>query len=115
VLRAWQAADADAVVTAYSDPGIQFWHARALTAGQARAWIDAWPGRWAKETGAGWAIAGPSGVVLGQLSLRRLDFPDGIGEVSYWVMPAARGRELASRALRALSAWAFGELGLHRI
>ena len=114
LLRPWQPADIDAVVAAYSDPAIQLWHDRSTTAAQAREWIAGWSGRWAAETGAGWAIADAS-AVLGQISLRRLDFHDAVGEVSYWVLPAARGRRLAPRALRALSAWAFGELGLHRI
>jgi RimJ/RimL family protein N-acetyltransferase len=114
LLRPWQPADVDAVVAAYSDPAIQLWHDRSTTTAQAREWIAGWSGRWAAETGAGWAIADASGV-LGQISLRRLDFHDAVGEVSYWVLPAARGRRLAPRALRALSAWAFGELGLHRI
>jgi RimJ/RimL family protein N-acetyltransferase len=118
VLRPWQRADVDAVVAAYSDPAIQLWHDRSMTEAQAREWIAGWSGRWTAETGAGWAIAGaPAGPsdVLGQINLRRLDFFDAIGEVSYWVLPAARGRRLAPRALRALSAWAFGQLGLHRI
>ena len=114
VLRPWQATDADAVVEAYGDPAIQFWHVRSMTTREARAWIEAWPSRWKEETGSGWAIATTS-AVLGQISFRRLDLFDGIGEVSYWVAPAARGRRLAPRALCALSAWAFDEFNLHRI
>jgi RimJ/RimL family protein N-acetyltransferase len=39
----------------------------------------------------------------------------GIGEIAYVVAPAARGRGLASVAVRALSAWAFSELRLERL
>ncbi len=46
--------------------------------------------RWAQESGAGWAIDGPSGL-LGQISLRRLELAEGLTEVSYWVVPAAAG------------------------
>ena len=113
VLRPWQAADAPAVAEAYSEPGIQRWHARSLDEEEARAWIESWPDRWAQETGGGWAIADESGV-LGQISLRRLNLLDALGEVSYWVLPAARGRRVAPRALCALSEWVFDELGLHR-
>lgn len=113
VLRPWQVPDAPAVAEAYAEPGIQRWHARSLDVEEAREWIGAWPERWARETGASWAIADESGV-LGQIGLRRLDLTDGLGEVSYWVLPAARGRRLAARALCALSEWVFDELGLHR-
>jgi RimJ/RimL family protein N-acetyltransferase len=39
----------------------------------------------------------------------------GIGEIAYVMAPAARGRGLASAAVRALSAWAFRELRLERL
>jgi RimJ/RimL family protein N-acetyltransferase len=39
----------------------------------------------------------------------------GIGEIAYVVAPAARGRGVASTAVRALSVWAFRELGLERL
>jgi ribosomal-protein-alanine N-acetyltransferase len=114
VLRPWQAEDAPAVAEAYADPGIRRWHVRSMTEDEARAWIGSWPGRWAQESGGGWAIADGSGL-LGQISLRRLKLPDGTGGVSYWVLPAARGRRVATRALCTLSAWAFEQLRLHRI
>jgi [ribosomal protein S5]-alanine N-acetyltransferase len=114
VLRPWRESDAPAVAAAYAEPAIQHWHARSMTADEALAWIGSWPGRWRQETGAGWAVASRSDL-LGQISLRRLSLTDGAAEVSYWVMPAARGHRVATRALRALSAWAFGQLRLHRM
>lgn len=114
VLRPWRASDAPAVAAAYSEPSIQRWHVRSMTGEEARAWVGSWPGRWAQEDGGGWAIAGASGL-LGQISLRRLNLTDGIGEVSYWVLPAARGQRVATRAVCALSAWVFDHLNLHRV
>ncbi len=114
VLRPWRAADAPAVARAYADPGIRRWHNRSMTGPEAQAWVGSWPGRWAGESGASWAIEGPSGL-LGQISLRRLDLAEGLTEVSYWVVPAARGQRIAPRALCALSAWLFDELHLHRV
>lgn len=113
VLRPWAAADADAVAQAHTDPAIQHWHARSMTRDEADAWVARWPQRWQAETGAGWAIAGDG--LLGQISLRRIDLAEGDGEISYWVLPSARGRRVASRALEAMTRWAFAELGLHRI
>jgi RimJ/RimL family protein N-acetyltransferase len=114
VLRPWRPSDAAAVVQAYSEPRIQRWHVRSMTEDEARAWIGAWPDRWAQESGAGWAIADATALV-GQISLRRLNLAEGLGELSYWVLPAARGQRVATRALCALTAWAFDELGLHRL
>jgi ribosomal-protein-alanine N-acetyltransferase len=114
VLRPWQASDAAAVSRAYSEPSIRQWHVRSMTEEEARVWIDSWPGRWAQESGGGWAISNASGLV-GQISLRRLNLAEGLGEVSYWVLPAARGSRVATRALCTLTAWAFDELKLHRL
>jgi len=114
VLRPWQASDAAAVAEAYSEPAIQYWHARSMTQDEALAWIATWPDRWQQETGGGWAIVNEAGLV-GQISLRRLDLSEGLAEVSYWVVQAARGRRIATQALSALTRWVFGELALHRV
>lgn len=114
LLRPWRPSDRPAVLAGYADPAIQRWHCRSMTAGEAGDWIAAWPDRWHAETGAGWAVT-EAGQVAGQISLRRILLADGLAEVSYWVLPAARGRRIAPRALAALAAWCFGTLRLHRI
>jgi ribosomal-protein-alanine N-acetyltransferase len=114
VLRPWQASDAPAVVEAFAEPSIRQWHVRSLTEDEARVWVDSWAGRWGQESGASWAIASPSSL-LGQIGLRRLNMTDGLAAVSYWVMPDARGRGVATRALGAVTVWAFEQLGLHRL
>jgi ribosomal-protein-alanine N-acetyltransferase len=93
VLRPWRPADAPAVVAAYRDPEIR---------------------RWRQESGCGWAAASDNGV-LGQISLRTINLDEGAAEISYWVVPEARGRRIAEQALRAVTAWSFDVLGLHRI
>ncbi|MEV0644903.1 GNAT family protein [Phytomonospora sp. NPDC050363] len=113
-LRPWRAGDAEAVAAAYDDPGIRRWHARSMSPEEAPGWIGEWRERWNAESGAGWAVADESGV-LGQIALRRLSLADGVAVISYWVLPAARGRRVAARALVGLSAWAFDELGLQRV
>ena len=113
-LRPWQAADADTVVAAYADPDIQRWHCRSMTLTEARDWVARWPARWRAETGAGWAVT-DGDQVAGQISLRRIDLAEGLAEVSYWVLPHARGRGVAGRALSTLTGWSFATLGLHRV
>lgn len=114
LLRPWHPADRPAVMRAFADPAIQRWHCRSMTEDEANAWIAAWPRRWRDETGAGWALV-YRGQVAGQLSLRRIVLAEGLAEVSYWVLPEARGRRIASRALAAVTAWSFATLDLHRV
>lgn len=113
-LRPWLPSDRSTVVAAYADPDIRQWHLRTMSNEEATDWIAHWPGRWRAESGAGWAVL-DAGRVAGQISLRRLDLPEGEAEVSYWVLPSARGRRIAPRALTLLAGWSFRTLGLHRI
>jgi RimJ/RimL family protein N-acetyltransferase len=114
VLRPWRPADAPAVVAAYGDPEIRQWHDRSMNEREALDWIASWPKRWHDESGCGWAAANDDGV-LGQISLRKVSLDEGIAEISYWVLPQARGRQVATRALAAVTTWSFDVLGLHRI
>ncbi|HEY2670578.1 MAG TPA: GNAT family N-acetyltransferase [Rugosimonospora sp.] len=114
VLRPWLPSDRPEVVAAYADTAIQRWHCRSMTGDEADSWIAAWSDRWRGETGASWAVL-DAGDVAGQVGLRRIDLSDGLAEVSYWVLPGARGRGIAVRALTAMTAWSFAMLGLHRL
>jgi ribosomal-protein-alanine N-acetyltransferase len=113
-LRPWRPADVPVLVSAYSEPEIQRWHARSLDAAEAEAWIESRAEHWEQERSADWAIADDSGVI-GRIGLRRLELADGLAEVAYWVLPRARGRRVAAKALCALSDWLFDSVGLHRI
>ena len=114
VLRPFAEGDAGALAAAFDDPEIQRWHARTVESlPEARALIARYQQAWRSETGAHWAITGPE--VLGRVALRSVDLEEGCAEVAYCVTPAARGRGAAPRAAAALSAWALGELGLHRL
>ena len=112
VLRPWRPADAPAVVRAYQDAGIRQWHVRTMSDHEAEEWVATWPERWAAETGAGWAVCDDYGL-LARMSLRPLSLAEGLGEVAYWVLPEARGRGVAPRALRAMSTRLFVHVGLH--
>jgi ribosomal-protein-alanine N-acetyltransferase len=114
VLRAWQPADAPAIVAAYSDAEIRQWHDRSMNEIEALDWIASWPKRWHDEIGCGWAASNEDRL-LGQISLRRVNLDEGIAEISYWVLTQARGRQVATPALAAVTTWWFDVLGLHRI
>jgi len=54
-----------------------------------------------------------SGELFGGIGLRSEG--DGRVEVGYWVRREERGRKVASRALRLISAWALDGLGVARV
>ena len=114
-LRPWEAGDVDAVVRAYADPTIQRWHVQVQSPVEAARWISSWPARWDAGTGADWAVTDEAGDVAGRIGFRQIDLFEGEAEVAYWVLPEARGRRIAPRALTALTRWAFEDAGLLRI
>ena len=117
-LRPWTAEDADVVATAFADPAIAEWRARQADEDDddPAAWIAGWARRWAAGSDAVWAVAGPDGdEALGYVGVRRVSGFDRSAELSYWMLPAARGGGLARRAATTATGWAFAELGLHRV
>lgn len=116
LLRPWEPADAPAFLSAYQDRETRRWHThRPTTQTQVLEWFETYRQDWRQEKGGHWAVTRNGGEVLGRIALRGLDFDDGIAGVSYWVLPAARGAGVASRALTALTTWALDEIGFHRL
>jgi RimJ/RimL family protein N-acetyltransferase len=58
------------------------------------------------------AICEPDGTFAGKAWVGFREGDTSIGYVGYWLLPAARGRGLATSAVRLLSDWAARELGL---
>jgi ribosomal-protein-alanine N-acetyltransferase len=116
LLRPWSLDDAPAVMDAYQDEAIQRWHVmRADSLAETRDWIVGWQGGWSAESDAIWAVVdAESDTLLGRAGLKHLKFSDGTADVSYWTVPAARGKRVAPRAVNAMASWAF-EAGFHRL
>lgn len=115
VLRPWRESDAEAVKTAFDCPDIQRWHVRRMDSrDEAVAWAAGWATRWDNETDASWAITEEDRPV-GQVGLRGISLFEGSAQLSYWVVPAARGAGIAVRAARALTRFSFDIVGLHRV
>ena len=114
-LRPWQASDAPTVLRAFADPDIQFWHfGRYETEPEARAWIAECARHWHAEVCASWAVTRlADDEVVGRVAIYTA-LVDGYGEASYWVLPDARGHNIAARAAIAATRWAH-DLGLHRV
>lgn len=114
--RPWEPPDAPVFFAAYQDPAIQHWHTRKpLSVGQVLQWFDDYRQAWAQETGASWAVTRGGGEVLGRVALGDMNLDDGVAACAYWVLPAARGAGVATRALTALREWALGEAGFYRL
>lgn len=116
VLRPWRVGDVDAVTAACQDPEIQRWTQVPVPYRPEDA--EGFVGSTAEETRAGggalFAVTvGEEGTLVGSIGL----FPpqDGVGEIGYWTVAGQRGRGLTAEAVRVLTDWAFGELGLHRV
>jgi RimJ/RimL family protein N-acetyltransferase len=69
--------------------------------------------RWRDGTGPTFAICDARGACVGHAFVNV--GPDRRGSVGYWLLPEARGKGLATRAVRLVSAWAFDALGLARL
>jgi RimJ/RimL family protein N-acetyltransferase len=52
---------------------------------------------------------------LGSIGLYRIDQHNRRAEVGFWLLPSARGRGLATRAVRLVTGWALESLGFHRV
>lgn len=117
VLRPWSAHDAAAVRRAFDDRDIRRWHARRMdTDAEALAWVSSWSQRWKAETDASWALVRVgTEKVMGQVGLRTVFLEAGAAQMSYWLLPEARGRGLAVSGTRAVQSWAFSHVGLQRL
>ena len=115
MLRRWRIEDVPAVTAACQDGEIARWLAlvpQPYTEEHARFYVEECIR--AAEDRRPLAIADAStGEVVGSIDMHinRLQ----TGHVGYWVAAEARGRGVATDALRALSRWAFGSLGLGRV
>jgi [ribosomal protein S5]-alanine N-acetyltransferase len=115
LLRPWQPSDVPVIIEAFSLPDIRHWHFRRIdTEPEAARWIASCAEGWRSESSATWAIVKqPQKRIVGRVCMYTA-LEDGHGEVSYWVLPEARGKGVATRACIAATRWAHA-LGLHRI
>ncbi|AIR98977.1 GNAT family N-acetyltransferase [Streptomyces glaucescens] len=56
-----------------------------------------------------------TGTILGHIGVHLIDRSMRCARVGYWVLPEARGRHVAGRALALAAHWAFTDLDLHRL
>ncbi|MGQ4514377.1 GNAT family N-acetyltransferase [Streptomyces sp. DW26H14] len=118
-LRLWRPDDAPVLVRGVADPEYRRWNTPKLlveTEAQALEWIRQRAADYERGTGCVLAITPEDrDDAIGSVGLGVLDLWMRRGMVGYWVLPQARGRGVARRALGLLTRWAFTEVGLHRL
>jgi RimJ/RimL family protein N-acetyltransferase len=89
---------------------------RPYTAGDAVRLLQVSDEGRAENVAAHFAItATETGELLGSIGLKDIDWDAGRAEAGYWVAPEARGRGVATLALRALVSWAGEHLGIGEV
>ena len=110
--------DVDAITAAVQDPAIpRFTRIPSpYRREDAVAWVGAATSAWRRGDEAGFVIVEcGTEALLGGIGVHQLHGTDGQPFVGYWVAAAARGRGVATRALRLVVGWAFGPLGLEQL
>lgn len=120
VLRPWRQDDAPAIVAAIDrDPEITAWLdliPQPYDLSDARAYVAQCTRGWSDGTAATFAVLARSdGTVVGSIGARLGDPVHLVAEVGYWVARDARGRGVATRALRLITGWLFDTVGIQRL
>ncbi len=116
VLRPWRDGDRHMLREAAVDPAlVDIGGVPRLSSEQATMGFIAHQRRLARE-GMGYPlVVDGQGAAVGAVGLWRDRMDAGRASAGYWLLPAARGRGLASRAVAALARWGLEELGLARV
>ena len=113
-LRAKARTDVDALTAACQDPEIPRW--TLVPDPYRREDALSWLAATELELDAGFAIdwlaVDEADRLLASIGLMGIDREHGTGEIGYWVAREARGRGVATRAVRLVRDWAASELGL---
>ena len=117
-LRLMADADLPAIVAACQDPEIPRWtripHPYGIE--DARGWLVQEAALRSRGEQLGLVVVGTDdGRLLGSVGVVHFDWTDARCELGYWVAREARGRGIASRAVRLLTTWIFEALPIGRV
>ena len=112
LLRASEPRDLPAIDAGMRDPDVIRWigppegSAQDVLVQNKERWAQGWPTL---------SICELDGTCVGKVWMSRPEGDSSIGSVGYWLLPVARGRGLATMAVRLLSNWAIRELGVTKV
>ncbi len=116
LLRPWTPDDAPALLLGHRDALVRHYAIDLVDdPATALATIQVLGSAWHRREGAAWAVSDAAGTVLGSVRFVLRDADLGVGGVGYWLLPEARGRGVATTAVRSSTAAVFARLGWHRI
>jgi len=120
LLRPWREADVPVNLMAFGDPVIQRFSwplTAAFTEDDAFGYFAGQQAARLRGQEVQFALAQPDDedTVLGGVSLYAIDLEQASAALGYWLAPHARGRGVASSAVRLLAQWGFAQLGLARV
>lgn len=118
VLRPFEAADQDLVLSVVSDTLIPLITTVPAGGGAdaVAAYIERQQGRLTEGAGYSFAIAeAATGAAVGQIGLWLRDADQGRATIGYWVAPQFRRRGFARDALATVTVWADSLTGIHRL
>ncbi|MFF3654009.1 GNAT family N-acetyltransferase [Streptomyces olivochromogenes] len=121
-LRPWDPeseADVATWLRGLSDPEFQRWNTPVKIVRDLDSARDSLRSR-AEAVADGSAVAfcitdAATGTTLGHIGVNDINHVIRVGIVGYWVLPEARGRQVATRALALAARYAFGAVRLHRV
>ncbi|MFS8096249.1 GNAT family N-acetyltransferase [Lentzea alba] len=115
LLRPWLPADAPIVLAAAAEPMMDRQFTSPIDSlAAAQEWIELLADRRTEDSAYSFAVL-HEGVPVGNVAVSSVERRHLTGWVSYWMREEARGKGLATRACRAVSEFAFAELGLFRL
>ena len=118
-LRRWDQTDVPGIVVAYSDPVMwQFsWRDTPFTEADGHRSLAEWEQARMRGEALNFALVEPQNpdVLLGSVWLTQISLGQGCAALGYWLVPQARGRGVATQAVRLLARWAFAELAMARL
>ncbi len=114
-LRAKGRGDLDALVAICQDPAISHWTRvpSPYTREEAETWIAASELDMQAGRAIDWLAVDERAEIVASIAVQGISA--GGGEIGYWVAASARGRGVATRAVRLAARWALEELGLDRL
>jgi RimJ/RimL family protein N-acetyltransferase len=117
-LRVMAEGDLRAIAAACRDPEIPRWTRVPddYREADARSWFQQEAAERARGQQLGLVVVDPnSDRLLGSVGIVHPSWTEGRCELGYWVVREARGRGIATRAVRLLTAWVFDRLPIDRI